>query len=74
MTQCDKTQSQCLSDNKAQISTENNPVPNQTNLSTDVELLQELKVDLSKAAETSSKPSPSSTGKCLSEMLMMHLY
>lgn len=60
--QCDKTQ--CSSEKEAQISTEDNGVPNQTKLNNDVELLQELKVDLSKAAETSSKPSPSSTGKC----------
>lgn len=71
--QCDKTQSQCPSDKEAQMSTENNAHPNQTKLNTGVELLQELKVDLSKAAETSSKPSPSSTGKCLSEVLILFL-
>lgn len=69
--QCDKTQSQCPTDKEAQTSTKNNADPKQTKLNTDVELLQELKVDLSKAAETSSKPSPSSTGKCLHEMLML---
>lgn len=67
--QCDKTQ--YPSDKEAQSPTENNILPNQTKLNTDVGLLQELKVDLSKAAETSSKPSPSSTGKCFSKMLMM---
>ncbi|XP_050717413.1 BSD domain-containing protein 1-like isoform X2 [Eriocheir sinensis] len=78
--QCDKTQ--CPSDKEAQTSTENNALPNQTKLNTDVELLQELKVDLSKAAETSSKPSPSSTARpsffeaentcCPGDLFVMH--
>ncbi|KAK8377088.1 hypothetical protein O3P69_013622 [Scylla paramamosain] len=58
-TVCDKTQ--MPSDKEASISSKKNTVPSETKSNTGVELLEELKVDLSKTSETSSKPSPSST-------------
>ena len=60
-TVCDKTQ--ISSDKGTHVSSKKNAVPTETKSNTDVNLLEELKVDLSKTSETSSKPSPSSTGK-----------
>ena len=60
-TGCDKTQ--MPSDKEASISSKKNAVPSETKSNTGIELLEELKVDLSKTSETSSKPSPSSTCK-----------
>lgn len=58
-----RDESQIPSDTGTHISSKKNAVPTETKSDTDLELLEELKVDLSKTSETSSKPSPSSTGK-----------